>query len=95
MVGAAHQKSNSKYELMISHTERAHRDVRAEQLMGIALEYWEHVPSKMDHFRFIDTRAFLVNNLFHQVRPSWVKLICMRNSCYSRRSTMVFVSDVM
>ncbi|EIE21750.1 hypothetical protein COCSUDRAFT_42811 [Coccomyxa subellipsoidea C-169] len=45
------------------------RDVRAEQFMGSALENWEHVehvPSKMDPFGFIDARAFLVKNLFHQ-----------------------------
>lgn len=87
---------------MISHTERAHRDVRAEQFMESALENWEHVehvPSKMDPFGFIDTRAFLVKNMFHQVRHGCVKLACnyhcMTNSCYSRRSIMVFVSDVM
>lgn len=67
--------------------------------MATALDSWEHVPSKMDHFSFIDARAFLVKNLFHQVRHSCVKLTCnyhcMRNSFYSRRSIMVFVSDVM
>ena len=94
MVGATHKKSTSKYELMLSHTERAHRDARAEKFMTSALDNWKNVPSKLDHFSFIETRAFLVENLFHQVRHSCEKLACnyhcMRNSCYSRRSILGF-----